>query len=144
VRGEIALPLNRVMGSMTFVATAAAIVGNDWDRTCSAAASAWRISPAACFTVGLLAIARRTASSKVSRSTVCAESPPAVTAASTLSVDRMQSVPLRERTLSMVHHLRPTAPASGNQGAHQHIQNRDEDDVQERRKQHPASHCRAD
>src|SRR5688572_24170786 len=126
VRGLMLVPENSVTGSMMLVLNVASTVGRYLDRACCRIDSARRMPAAACWTVGWLFTARWTASSNVTVSSTCAAG-----RAGRPVHTRNSSNPM---CLCMGRHRR----LAGNQGPHDHVQNRDEEDVEERREEHPA------
>src|SRR5688572_13986631 len=138
VRGVILVPSKVVTGSMTFVETDTSTDGSDLARTCCRIDSDRRTPAAACCTVGWLFTARRTASSKVTRSSSCATAG----AGSSISIIAI-ACPERSRRALRMNGLR-MARLSGNQRAHEHVENRNEHDVEEGGKEHSAGDRRAD
>src|SRR5688572_14134117 len=128
VRGVMLLPSNDVTGSITLVENDASTDGSERERTCCRIDWARRTPAAACCTVGWLVTARRTASSNVTRSSSCA---------ATDAGRRNTSAASACRGALRMGGLR-AARFSGDERADDHVENRDEHDVEEGREQHAA------
>src|SRR5438034_4893874 len=130
-------------------------VGSDEERTCWRIASARMMPVVACATVGLFFTARSIACWNVNRSIVCARAELAAT--SKIATPTKPRRPFgkheaheakrcfRER-LCTAHTLFDGrgSGTTATQSLNHHIQDRDEQDVEERREQHPARHGGAD